>query len=65
MAKPLVVLMDGLGCDSSTIGHRWARQTLYPGGRSLHQMLVDDDSQKAIANLQEHLESLPWALYRV
>ena len=23
MPKPNVVLMDGLGCDSSTIGHQW------------------------------------------
>ena len=41
------------------------KQTLYPSGRSLHQMLQDDGNFAALANLQERLESIPWAVYRV
>ncbi|HEY9909766.1 MAG TPA: hypothetical protein V6D18_19415 [Thermosynechococcaceae cyanobacterium] len=41
------------------------KQTLYPNGRSLHQMLQDDGNFAALANLQERLKSLPWAVYKV
>ncbi len=41
------------------------RQTLYPNGRSLYQMLADDGNYAALTNLQERLEALPWAVYRV
>jgi len=41
------------------------KQTLYPSGRSLYQMLLDDGNFAALANLQERLESSPWAVYRV
>lgn len=41
------------------------KQTLYPSGRSLYQMLKDDGNRAALDNLQERLESLPWAVYRV
>jgi hypothetical protein len=41
------------------------KQTLYPSGRSLYQMLQDDSNFAALANLQERLESIPWAVYRV
>jgi len=41
------------------------RQTLYPSGRSLYQMLEDDGNQAALDNLQARLDALPWAVYRV
>ncbi|QQE67422.1 hypothetical protein GFS31_41350 (plasmid) [Leptolyngbya sp. BL0902] len=41
------------------------KQTLYPQGRSLFQMLKDDGNQAALDHLQAHLEALPWAIYRV
>lgn len=41
------------------------KQTLYPQGRSLYQMLKDDGNQAALDNLQARLDALPWAVYRV
>lgn len=41
------------------------KQTLYPQGRSLAQMLQEDGNQAALDNLESRLASLPWALYRV
>ena len=41
------------------------KQTLYPKGRSLYQMLQNDGNFAALANLQERLESVPWAVYKV
>lgn len=41
------------------------KQTLYPKGRSLFQMLQNDNNQAALDHLQAWLEALPWAVYRV
>ncbi len=41
------------------------RQTLYPKGRSLYQMILDDGNWEALENFMARRDALGWALYRV